>query len=240
MKFSVAKEHRDYFEKHGWIEFSSIFTPTQMTRLKEMVDQTLAARLKKRKEDLQKASPEVVFTEGRDLWRAAPELQELIAQPRLGQLIYELFGKKPIRLGYDQLLPPPALISDMQIGARTSYTQFIQKTMTLEETCCLSSLLCGMLIGLTPSSEPVEAETVKSVDVLPHAFGNVTFFRPNTPIDLKKLMEYPGQQFYLVVYTQSASYIQFLPQDPHAQTFKQYGYVYNDHLSDKLNPIIYR
>ena len=72
------------------------------------VDQVLSERLKTSQAQLRFISPEMLFLQGRDLWRSSPSLHKLAAQVRFAEIASELIEKKPLRLGYDQLIPAPA------------------------------------------------------------------------------------------------------------------------------------
>ncbi len=45
MKFAITKDHRNFFQKHGWIEFEGLLSDDQLKTANQAIDQALAARL---------------------------------------------------------------------------------------------------------------------------------------------------------------------------------------------------
>jgi hypothetical protein len=243
MKFAIAKEHRVFFQKQGAIEFEGFFLQDQIHSLNSSVDQALARKAGIVKERVSHLSSDQVFAQGRDLWRQQEELRKFISQPRLLEIVADLIEKKPIRLGYDQLLPAqhgtgrPVYEEPLK-----AYPKFLQQTITLENMSCIQGVLCGLLIALNAKAEQEPLPLVNESVVNPFAVkeGNILLIHPQTPLDLSRLFQAPGQRFYLVVYAQALSLYRLQEQDPHTHEWKNLGYVFNDKLSDKLHPIIYR
>lgn len=247
MKFAITKEHRDYFEKEGWIEFEQFFTPDQIKQLNHLIDLAIATRAAIPSQKVSMLIAERLFMEGRDLWRYQEELKKMESQSRLGQVIFDLLDKKPLRLGYDQLFPSPHQQIWYTSGESKHYNEFIKQIATLEEMSCIQGIICGILIALSEPL-PIEDKTVQleegsleeGIDIFPKKRGNVIFFHPQRKINMKKIYSHPGQRFYLIVYTQSNASYHLQPRDPHTHHLKQLGYIFNDKLSDRLHPIVYR
>jgi hypothetical protein len=237
MKVAIAKEHRDFFQKQGVIEFQDFLSLEQVEAFNQAINQALLSKINVSPEKWRHLSSEQVFINGRDLWRSNEELRKLISQPRLAAIASELIQKKPLRLGYDQLFPArhPTSITN----ATSVYGKFIHQTVTLEEISCLTGVLCGLMICLSaPDSEKADNEFKPTI--FPRQPGYVTFFQPTCSFNLEDLYQYPNQRFYLIVYTQAITHYQLQAKDPHTHALKSLGYVFNDKLSDKLNPIVYR
>lgn len=83
MPFATAKEHRDFFQTHQWIEFEGIFTENQC---KQIVDCAQTAPLK------------------RDLWRLNPAVKKAIARREIAQIMSELLSVREMRLAFDELI----------------------------------------------------------------------------------------------------------------------------------------
>lgn len=247
MKFSTAKEHRDFFQKQGWIEFEGLISNDQLNLANEAIDQVLSERLNVSTERLRTLSSEKFYLQGRDLWRSNPLLQKLVTQTRFAEIAAELIEKKPLRLGYDQFFPARHQISSSKDTSQI-YSQFLEQTaIPIQLVSCLQGVACGLIISLG-GKEDIEVEkeglteTVASegIDIFPNQPGNMIFFQPNVPIKWEHLYRHLGQKFYLIVYTVNTAHYQLEPRDPHTHALKRLGYVFNDKLSDKLNPIIYR
>lgn len=244
MKFAVAKEHKDFFYKHGWIEFEKFISPEQLESINAAVDQSLADRLKIPLYKLPHHPSETFFLHGRDLSRSVPELRSFVLQARFAEIASELLEQKPLRLGYDQLFPARYSHSDHSFDPKSKkpYKSFIEQTATIEEVSSLEGVLGGLMICL--KSESTQSPTGKiettGVDVFPSLPGQVIFFSPSTRINWNNFYAHEGHRFYLIVYAQSTTLYQLKARDPHAHYLKQLGYIINEKLTDKLNPIVYR
>lgn len=240
MKFSTAKEHRDFFQKHGWIEFEDLISIDQLNAANQDIDQVLAERLKVSVNRLKTFGSEKIYSHGRDLWRSKPTLQKLITQNRFAELAAELIEKRPLRLGYDQLFPARQQ-KPFSEEAALVYSQFLEQITSLQTVSCVQGVICGFMIALG-NQEGVSKEKVslEGIDIFPSKPGNVIFFQPNVPINWNDLYSHLGQRFYMVVYTQVHAHYQLEPLDPHTHSLKRLGYIFNDKLKDALNPIIYR
>jgi hypothetical protein len=240
MKFATAKEHRDFFQKHGWIEFEGFISDEQLALTNQAIDQVLEERLKVSSGRLGLLSSEKFFLEGRDLWRSNQTLRKLAAQPRFVEISSELIEKKPLRLGYDQLLPGHVK-TEFSEPTQQVYSRFLEQTANLEDVSCLKGVVCGLILSLGGNQGgSQEKNSSEGINIFPNQPGRVIFFRPNILINWNDLHNYPGQRFYMIVYTQAFAYYHLQPNDPHTHFLKRIGYIFNDKLNDKLHPIIYR
>ena len=242
MKFTTAKEHRDFFLKNGWIEFEGLLSLKQTSEVNQAIDAVLAKRLPITKRKIQE-SCEMMFAEGFDLWRADSLLQKIATQMRFCELAASLIEKKILRLAYDQLLPfyqENQILEKKQTNG--NYFNFTSHTRSLEEISCVNRLACALMLSLNDLdlNLTTQDEPVAGIDVFPRKAGNVIFFRPNIPIHWNYLHERQGERFLLIVYAEQTAYYQLQEQDPHTHAFKRLGYVFNDKLSDKLHPIVFR
>jgi hypothetical protein len=240
MKFATAKEHRDFFQKKHWIEFEGLLSKEQLALVNQTIDQVLAERLNVPAEKVRLLPSEKFYLHGRDLWRHNLVLQKLATRTRFAELATELIEKKPLRLGYDQLFPechqPPFSQQTAPV-----YSHFLERTASLEAVSCLQGIACGIMVALGGQENlPAEHALSKGIDVYPNQPGNLIFFQPRVEVDWGRLYAHLGQRFLMIVYTQAFAHYQLQPQDPHTHALKRLGYVFNDRLSDRLNPIVYR
>ena len=241
MKITISKDHRFFFQKQGWIEFEAFFSPDQLLKLNQALDETLAERLHIPVERLRQTISENAFLQGRDLWRSHSFLKTFVTQPRIGQIATELLEEQILRLGYDQLLPA-RLEASNPLSSSQVYSHFLSEVTSLESVSCVKGIKCGVIIALNEksSSEKTEASGPQGIDIFPNQPGNAIFFQSQLPIQWENLYAHPGQRYYLIVYAEKHAYYQLQPQDPHTHALKRTGYIFNDKLTDRLNPIVYR
>ncbi len=247
MKIAIAKEHREFYKKNGWIEFENILTNDQLVLFNRSIDQVLSEKLKVPEDKVVAVSSESAFQHGRDLWRSNEALRKLIFMPRIGEIVSELIELKPLRIGYDQYLPPIAASS---ISKSPLYHKFLGDEQNLENMSSIKGVVAGLIICLTSTKEEVEenkevevnkqVEVNNQIDIFPNLPGHVIVINPTVSFNFSNLPTHPNQRYYLIVYVQNSSYYYLQPNDPHTHHLKKYGYVFNDKLSDKLNPVVYR
>ena len=245
MKFAIAKEHRDFFQKKGMIEFEDLLSSDQLALLNRTIDEALLTRLHQPQGHLKFQLSEALFLEGRDLWRSNEQLRKLVCQPRFAEITSELIEKKPLRLGYTQFFPSNY---EVQYGREYKgiYRHFIQQNIDLQSVSCLENVACGLMLCLG-RNDPVKIEQPdfkeedeKGIDVFPWQPGQVVYFQPEVPVDWQKLSRHSGFRFHLIVFTEAYSHYLLRPEDPHTHFLKHQGYIFNGKLVDRLHPIVYR
>lgn len=240
MKFATAKEHRDFFQKHGWIEFEGLISDEQLVLVNQAIDQVLAERLNVSSDRLRLLASENFFLEGRDLWRSNQTLRKLVTQARFAEIASELIEKRPLRLGYDQFFPARIKTQFSQLTHQV-YSHFLEQTAHLEDISCLQGVVCGLILALGGKSDVASEEGPSDgIDIFPSQPGRVIVFKSNALVNWNNLYVHEGQRFYLIVYTQAFAYYQLQSRDPHTHALKRLGYIFNDKLNDKLHPIVYR
>lgn len=212
MKVVIAKEHRDFFQKEGYILFDSLISEKEILLLKKNIKETLIKRTSEKTK-----SAQIQFDKGRDLFRDSEEIRHFVCLPKLAEIASELVEKKPIRLAFDQYLP--ALTKDLLISDEP-YLRFIQKEAHLQALSSIKGLLCGVLIRLE-SEKP----------------DQLLFFDTQRNFQLEP---YLTDAAFLIVYTKQLSYYKLNEEDPHRAALKHVGYIEHDQLNDKCNPIVYR
>lgn len=156
---------------------------------------------------------------------------------RFAEVVSELIEKRPMRLGYDQLLSIPQSPSNDE---RQPLNVFLSKTISLQDASCLTDVVCGLMFALKDCPKSDLTDVPEGKILFPTKAGNVIYLKPDLPIPWNTLYAYPGQHFYLIVYTSPFSHYTIQPNDPHTHSLKRLGYVINDKLNDKLHPIIFR
>lgn len=244
MKFSTDKEHRDFFQKHGWIEFEDMLSADQCHTVKDEIDRVLAERLKIRPQEVSYLPAEKLYMQGRDLWRASAILQKFAMNLRFVEIAVELVEKRMLRFGYDQFFLEPNQNGSSEEPSQ-SYTRFLKEPLSLQACSYVHGVSCGLMVSLERKenheiSEEEETISSEGMDIFPSKPGHVIYFQPNIPINWKNFYRHVGQSFYLIVYANNNAYYQLEPQDPHTHMLKRLGYVFNDKLNDRLHPIIFR
>lgn len=240
MKLAIVKEHRDFFQKQGFIEFENFLTQSQLKEWNQAIDQALASRLEVTVDSVKRSSAEKLFLQSRDLWRTHEPLKKLVCQPRYAKIASELVEAAPIRLGYDQFFP--VSYEALNLAKEDVYTRYLQPIENLESRSCLRGVLCGLMLALGPAEDEVsQSENLEAgIDVFPHPPGHAIFFQPQAEVNWNQFYQHAGQRFFLIVYTQLFAYYELQPKDPHTHALKHLGYIFNDKLSDRLNPTLYR
>ncbi len=229
MRFAVAREHRDFFNKQGTVEFEGLLNAKQLVELVAAVDSTLALRLNIQASELSLQSSNALFMAGRDLWRANNAVKKIVMQRQFAELAIELIHKKTLRLGYDQFFP------DGAVAVLPGDSQ------NLLEISCLQGVQCGLMLCLRGALTPVEPVEPVEEDCTPSPLfsrqaGSGVFFNPEAPLNFQRSVG----QYLMIVYTSTSSVYLCKRTDPHANALKQYGYAFGDKLNDKCNPIVYR
>lgn len=233
MHFAVLREHRQFFTKQHWLECEGVFSEEEIRRVAQGVDAAMAARLKVRESALADKTPEQLFATGHDLWRADPTLKKILLHRSLGEIAGELTEQKPLRFGFDMLLPGPgaAKISG-------SYKSFIDNTPTLVEMSSIQGVICGGMICVSGQQQE-GAEQSEISSLFSATPGNIVFFSSEWNLPLSEIVHRPGYRYLMFVYVKAKAVYHRQELDPHLHEFKQLGYQFGDKLTDVLNPIVY-
>lgn len=235
MKFAVASEHRDFYHKNHLIEFNELLNPDQLADLNKQINEYLAPKLGIPVYKVKNASPEAQFNVGRDLWRVNDSLKRMILSPKLAEIASELIEQRPLRIGYDQLFPESKPLFD-RFAVKENYLTYIQKHRSLHEVSCVRDIACGLMLCLAgPEQMPSEKPSIFS-----RTPGSGVFFNPELSVDFSEIEEYGDHRYLLIVYGLSSAVYALNQDDPHTHALKHLGYIFNDKLNDRLNPIVYR
>lgn len=231
MKFATDKSHRDYFYKHGIIEFDELFNRDQLHEMNVAIDKILAKRLSIPSHQLVRQSTNDIFLQGHDLFRQDEALKKLLLHRRLAETAIELTEVRTLRIGYDQLLVGESKKPLME----TVYNNFLLQEGTLQVKSSMTPIICGLMLCL---ETPQATENIS--ELFTQIAGNGVYFKPDIPLDLKLLSHMQGGRYLLITFADPRTVYIFNEKDPHTHTLKHLGYVFGDKLSDKLNPLLIR
>lgn len=217
MKFTIDDEHLHYYRTHGFVEFESLFDAEQIATL------VTAAK------GLTTGTAWERFLQGRDLWRKNEALLKILSQRKLGEAAVRLTGKRPLRIGFDQLFPAPVPVL---AATETPYEDFLARKKSLADWTSLQGVVCGLLISLDGGFD--------ENSMLPAQPGNGVFLSPEALINFPAFAKSKDCSLYLIVYTDSKSVYIYNRQDTHARAFGRLGYNIGDRLSDEKNPIVFK
>ncbi len=127
MPVSLAKEHRDFYQKQGYIEFSDLLSSTQITDLTQAIDEVF----------LQERNDKCAV---RDVWRHHPIIKKIVMKRDFAEIACRLSLSREIYLGYDQAISGKELPSGL---------------ISLQQISCVRPLSVGLLIRLTEGNMPV-------------------------------------------------------------------------------------
>lgn len=235
MKFAVAKEHRDFFRKHNRIEFEGLLPVEQRDKLlgakATIISERLAAAGKA------KTLPvDAVFKVGYDLWRGNADAKKIILQKSFAEIASELIELKPLRIAYDQLLPP---LSSPSLAGSEDYREWLSSASTLNEISSVQGILCGLMLCLSQPQDAAVAAPSEVPSIFATKAGNGVFFSPDAPLNFNELVNRQGYTYLMVVYTKSVSVYLKIDSDPHTNEFRRLGYNFGDRLSDRFHPLVY-
>lgn len=220
MPVSLAKEHRDFYQKHNLIEFSGLLTPSQLEDFSQAVTTTLAEQEKEKN---------AFRNVGRDLWRRHPLIKKISLRRDLAQVVAGLLHQREIRLGYDQFITTHADKECMLPSGTTS----------LQEISSVKPVLMGLLIRLSAGAVPVHNQDATFPCPCPTMPGDGVFFSSNLLVSWEPLLALPNQHFFLIVYAGAQPLYVMEKRDPCAHALKQQGYVFGDKLKSDTHPILY-
>lgn len=231
MKFSTDKAHRDYFYKHGMIEFDQLFNEGQIKELNQAIHTILLKEIPPNREKLPPSSSDGLFKVGRDLWRKNESIQKLILHKRLAEVAIELMEVKSLRMGYDQLF----FGEQKPIDSKNPYHQLLMQTGSLQDISCLKPVICGLMICLEDAQSDDETSPLFSKKA-----GNGVFFKPEIPMDLQYLTHATKSRYLLIAFVDSRTVYVLNDRDPNTHELKRLGYVFGDRLTDSLHPLLHR
>jgi len=221
MKFIIATEHINFFQKHQNVELEGFFTAAQLKDLQSVIHESIATQVNIPVEKFVNLSTEKTFALGHDLWRRNPRVRKFVFNPSLASIVASLLNVRQVRLGYDQFLP-----------ARTSLIN-ASEPLSLQDGLSFQGALCCMIVALSDSSSLPEGSP------LPSKAGNVSFIHAEAPIDFQALKS-ADADVLVVLYVQATTLYIKQPLDPHLHALRELGYAFGDRLRDDLHPIVYR
>ncbi len=236
MKFSTAKQHRDFFNKNGWIIFDEMLSDDQLDLTNQAIDRVLSERMPQQSKDKMKSDE--LFMRGRDLWRSDPYLKKIITNTRFADIATELIEKKPLRLAFDQYIPERS--ENLYFTEKQSAIDpYFKDQCSLQESSSINGISCGLMICLRNGhSNPAENEG--NIDPYPNQKGQFLYFKPDKSIHWDAIFRHEFQSYYLIAYCNANSHYQHEPKDPHTHYLKKLGYVFNDPLKSNLHPLIHK
>lgn len=215
MRFALTADHRDFYQKQGYIEFEKLLSEKQVEILQQSIETCLSKRLKTVKE----RSPKGRFEQGFDLWRESPDIKKILFNRPLSEIASQLFQAPLLRIAFDQYC-------DTEQGDFCPFPHLL----SIEEISCAKPLAGALLLALTASGAAP----------LPSRPGYGVYLNPHKAIDWKALFSQKGARYIAIAYATKNTLYHFEPKDPRTHAWKSLGYVFGDLLKDTTHPIIYR
>lgn len=242
MQFTILREHRDYFQKHGYVEFDDLLRKEEIEELNLALDQVLSLRLKVSSEGLKSCSIEEIIMAGRDARFESDCIKKNACKLRLAKTASQLMEIRPLRLAYDQALVSRLGLSFSRFTNPVVARLFENKTFTLREMSGFQGRLCGIMLCLKGPKGGISAEKelLEGNGIFSKKSGNGIYFDGNAPISFSFLMSDPFSRYLLVVYAEKKTFYALKDADPHAHFLKRYGYVFGDRLREEFHPTLYR
>lgn len=215
MHLSLAKEHRDFFQKHSQIEFSALLSPMQIYDLANAVDEVVLKQQKEKNSfrDL-----------GRDIWRDHPLIKKITLKREFAEIVAGLTGQHAIRLGYDQVI---------QTGKESVFPSGMT---SLQQTSCIKPIIMGLLIRLSEGIQPTSGTFPCPC---PSSPGDGVFFSSQLLVSWAPLLALKNQRFFLIAYAGAHPIYILDKHDPCTHALKQHGYVFGDALKTDTHPLLF-
>ena len=217
MKFVLAKEHHDFFDLNGFIEFEGLISPEVIRTLSKSIQRLVANKINCLPERLPFEESLNLFLEGRDLWRQSDIVRKQVIHNNLATIASSLIRERPIRLSLDQWIP--------------AGIEF-KNPVTFEQIFPVQGILAGAFIALESALGDEERA------FFPREAGNIVFVKPDTIIPFDQLTKERAQSMLLIVYGSRKSVYIHNETDPLTHYLKSQGYVYGDRLSDSQHPLL--
>ena len=223
MKFTLAQEHIQHFNKTGMIEFYDLFSEQECETILTSVENALIKRVNPTgRNPLSLSSNESLFHYGKNLWKDGVDIKKICAKKQLAETAYHLLRKNPIKLAYDQYI-------------RTGTLQDcpFKEDNTLQEISSIRPTLGAFLILLTPHT--IDPEEL----LLPKAAGNALFVSSSVILPLQSLFMQKNISVLMIAFTAGPALYCLEPKDPHTHSLKRAGIVFGDRAGEDLCPTLY-
>jgi hypothetical protein len=223
MKFTLAQEHIDHFNRTGMIEFYDLFSEQECEDILTKAENALIKRINPTPSNpLSISSNESLFYYGKNIWKEGVDIKKICAKKQLGETAYHLLRKKPIKLAYDQYI-------------RTGTLQDcpFKEDGTIQEISSIRPTLGALLILLTPNQ--LQAPQIG----LPQKAGNALFVSSNVILPLQSLFAETNTSVLMIAFTAGTALYCLEQRDPHTHSLKKAGIVFGDKAGEDLCPTLY-
>lgn len=223
MRFAITLEHKQFFQKHDFIAFEDVFTPSQLESLHKEIELTLAHRLHLPQHKLKRCPSLELFHKGHNLSWDSEAIRRFTHKASLASLIFALFDIPCIRFAFDQYL----------CGSKSFQSPF-EEEWALERTCCVTPLLGALIIPLVDLNQAPQALS------LPLKRGSCLFISPSLPLPWKELSSLQNLELLFIGFASEKSLFKADSKDPHAGELKKKGYALNDYLKESSHALLRR
>ena len=243
MKFSLAKEQRDFFEKHGLLEIEGLISSSQLEVLNSCVLKFMRKEAALERRTVASVDPKNYFLAGRDLWRENPEIKKIIFHKCFSEIASQLNFRAPFRLGSDQYLPQGFISNaNESLNDGSSFQGIVFGYIICLKSGCLE---VSKVTEISEVLENFSLEGPVDSDEPPHSPfslipGNVVFIHPDFPVDYSLLKQRAGCDYIFVTLIKDKSVYFYRKSDLQTHYLKKLGYVFGDRIKEETHPIIYR
>jgi len=199
MRYILKPDHREQLYREGRVEFEELLSGEELASLNALIASDL--------------DPLDRVEAGFDLWRQQGDIARLVKRRPIAEIASDLFGTRPIRLAFDQLLLPGPFSGHAPVS--------------IEQISPVGGVVGGLILLL----EEPRAE----VAGYPSRAGNGTFVRATHPISLTA----PAPALLIVYCGKRPQYL-YNAGAPQAHRLKKLGYVFGDLLKEESHPTLFR
>ena len=213
MKYELLDSFFQFFSEHGMIEFESIFSKQDLNLLSSLIQSSLS-----------KPPRQDPWQMGHNLWKKQSEIKKILFKSPVGEIASFLYKKKPIRLGYTQIIS-------------THHSSPFPNPHTLEEISSITPIVGGALLCLSSSIEQVEKTATPNLS-LPQS-GRAFFFSSKTPIPFPDLYAHKDLLCILFCFVSTGARYKLNPLDIHTHALKRSGYAFGDLIGQEEAPFLF-
>ncbi|MFT4552464.1 MAG: hypothetical protein ACI9S8_001089 [Chlamydiales bacterium] len=241
MRFALHKDHRNFFQSNGCIEFEGLLSEKELSELNPAIDSVLVKRLGTTVEKLERFPFEQTYLSGRDVSRENELIKQSVCKSRLAEIASQLSGIKPLRLAYDQTLFSGYRDSLKDPSKDTPFGRMVgEDSFILSDVSGFQGELCGLMLCLSdPIVESKEENTELEKSIFSNSAGSGVFFNQEALVSYAPILQIPYQRYLLIVYAEKRLFYALREGDPNTHELKKSGYGFGDKLHGSDHPIVY-
>lgn len=250
MPIHIDKNQLFHFHKFGFVTLEGLLRYEQLQRLSQSTLDNL--QVNNPGAYLPELDSSQAYLSGSNNSLKDPAIQKILMHQRITRCLEQLSSQRKLFLAGDNCIKS----SGQKLPKKKAMDTILARPRSLQEINSVKPLIGSLIIPIesqahiegnksmpqekaSTEDESLREELSISVrDILPKA-GQVTFVRPDAPIDFTALFENNNLYYMFVHYASDKAYYQENKLDPNNSFLKSIGYVFGDGLSGAKNPFVF-